>query len=209
MNLRNVRKQFIGRKSTYACSLDVDVPFDETLAMRVPGGVSARIEAFRSVATATRPVGPAPGSVFHALDATSVPGVDDRKHSVPVGAIDYIEESIFMRHASPVADVSGRLSLKTDDGAFVDATYTGVLRFRGSPVAWTPVPGTDMFPADTLDATAWLALQFATLDTRYHWLVENACVVFGTWTAAAVKEGRMKDSPVRHAHACFDVYSLG
>jgi hypothetical protein len=196
MDVRNVRTQFIGRKTKYACSYDPELAFDEDASMSVPGGVRVLVRRGQGVHD-DAPL----GSFFHVLDATSVAGVDGRKHNCPIGTINYQEETVLFRERSLVGDIEGRMSFETEDNARIDVTYTGTLRFRAPPFRGGP---DEVFAGEKLEAAAWIVPVFVSLDTRYRWLSENACVAFGTWSAARVSE-----RSTRKVEARLDVYSLG
>lgn len=200
MDVRNVRTQFVERKIRYACSYDPELAFDEFAAMAEPGGVRVLVGK-RTLAKPGNGEGQTTvGSFFHVLDATSVPGVDGRKHNCPIGEIDYLEESVLFRENSLVGDIEGRMSFVTEDEARIDATYTGTLQFRAAPVRGRE----DEFPAEDFEAAARIVPVFVSLDTRYRWLSEAACVAFGTWTAR-----RLRNSCTRTVSSRLDVYSLG
>jgi hypothetical protein len=192
MDLRTARRQFFDRKIRYACSYDPQLGFDLDAAMVVPGGVRLTVGQRRRSGAST-PI----GSVFHVLDAFSVEGVDDRKHNCPLGDIADVRESILLRDDNGVADVEGRMSIETRDHAAIEVSYGGKLRFRAHA-------NSVLATQETLRGGAWLALRFVTTDTRYHWLSENACVAFGTWTAEAVA-----GSATRNVVMNLDVYSAG
>jgi hypothetical protein len=188
MDFRNVRKQFISKSMKYACSYDPEVCFDVDIAMALQDGLR--------VTVASRGLGAAIGSFFHVLDEISVAGVDDRKHTCPVGEISAVDETVLFRWDRGLGIVAGRLRLDTADKATIDVTYTGRLRFQ--------VPAAVALQTDeVLEGSAWIAPTFVTADTRYHWLAEHACVAFGTWLAHPPVAGRGK----RNVTSKLDVYS--
>jgi hypothetical protein len=201
MDVRNVRTQFIERNRNYACSYDPELAFDEFDAMAVPGGVRVHLGRRAPAKPGKDERHSGLGSFFHVLDATSVPGVDGRKHNCPVGTITYLEESVLFREHGLIGDVEGRMSFVTEDEARIDATYTGTLRFRAAPVA---VDAEESFRGEKFEAAARIVPVFVSLDTRYRWLSESACVAFGTWTAERVSPLGMREVDAR-----LDVYSLG
>jgi Protein of unknown function (DUF3237) len=188
MDFRNVRKQFIPKNMKYACSYDPEVRFDADVAMALQDGLR--------VTVASRGLGSAIGNFFHVLDEISVAGVDDRKHTCPVGKISAVDETILFRWDRGLGIVAGRMRVHTNDDATIDVTYTGRLRFQ--------VPAAAALQTDsTLEGGAWIAPIFVTADTRYHWLAEHACVAFGTWIAdpPAARGG------TRNVTSKLDVYS--
>jgi Protein of unknown function (DUF3237) len=162
------RNFFFDKKMVYACSYDPKLCFDPRAQVDAPGG--KRVSLKRRGTDAF-------GSVFHVMDASSITGVDDRRHDCPTGAIVQLEETVVFREDRAVGDVEGRMTIQTGAGASIGARYTGKIHV-GRRTPWAQPA-----PYQRVTGGIWLASYFETMDTRYHWLVTNACVAFGTWTA--------------------------
>jgi hypothetical protein len=226
MDLQSVRKQFVGKTMNYACSYDPELWFDLDggTVMAVSGGMrltmmrrrrETRTEDNRLKVEPPEPI----GRVFHVLDSISVAGVDERKHDCPLGTIDHVQESVFFPDRSAVGFIEGRLQVITDDKASIDVTYSGILRFRSSPLAILSANGEkgNDVESDGIEAGAWIVPFFVTSHTRYHWLSEHTCAAFGTWGARPVAKDQehggqvvvAKKSRTWKVTTKLDVYSAG
>jgi Protein of unknown function (DUF3237) len=150
------------------------------------------------------------GEVFHVLGGDRVAGLDETGRDVPIAfKLRGLEEAVVLSGAGNAPTVSsarveGRMVLEAPDGGDktsrepvrISVTYDGVLRFE-RPVVLGDILAKNA-AKETLRASAFVTPFFETIHPKYHWLVENVCIAYGTWELDG--RGGVK--------ASFDVYSV-
>jgi hypothetical protein len=191
------RTEFIPRKLLYACSFDCTLRFPWTPPWWTPGSRLRLSEVDTRKHRAAH--------FYHALSATSVDGVDGRRHLVPHGhfaknTVDSFKldaegrtASVKGRFSEPTPlDAEGRNDLPRD----LTIAYEGMVSLHGY--------FSTLVHACPFMAKSQLVLSFTTNDTRFRWLVEHGMIAFSTWTFT--REGQADHCKIE---VTADVYSAG
>jgi hypothetical protein len=160
------RESLFERDLLYLFSLDADVEMRRDQLGFVPGGV--RMNVFAK---------PDKTRVYHVERERSTLGFKSVQGTISAGV-----DRIFLRE-DDVGIVNVQLSIETDDGADIHATYRGVFpagqRGYRRLISKKPKLGTETEP---FVARAFVAPRFETNSRNYSWLMQYQCVGFSCVT---------------------------
>lgn len=177
-----LRNAFVDWNLLYLFSYDANLEMRREEFGPVPGGL--RVNIFAK---------PDETRVYHVMREPSFLGREVIKGTVVWGG-DWA-----LVREEDIGQLDVRLTIRTDDGALIDATYGGVFALgpRGFRHLVTERPrlGSEQKP---FEAPVVVTPRFETNSLRYHWLTEYQCVAFGRLSIV--------DSIARKVS--FDVYAM-
>jgi len=212
-------RTFLLEKSmVYVFSLDLhlEVPIEQMSMAPMSDGMRLRARLATRKPDATYVSDPG-WDTYHVLDNDLTKTADGRAHEVPTARVDDAQDWIHLRK-SGVADLDGRLRLKTDDNVSISVEYTGALRFPGSV--------SRLFKDDAAHKTAtgdwvppvvggaFIASRHDTSHPKYRWLAQTQLLGFGKAYASLLPESKDESTGRKEGQAIllelsYDLYSGG